>query len=327
MADETLMRLIEQGSGAWNAWRDANPDAVIDLRNAALEKADLRKMNLGHADLRSADLSFSNLSEANLAFADLEKAELTFAGLQGANLSAANLTNASLEDAQLDGAILSNACLKNAVMSSASLKNARLHSASLEGANLAAANLENANCTDVFFDRSVFQQILRRHWMQPGQLYSRRYDLLLDTTIRCRGVNAAGIYGSPRFRLFLLDQDFLEECMAGRKGRLLCYLWWVFADCGRSIIRWAAWSLVLAVLFALLFYCLGERSFYVEHLDFNLFTALYYSIVTFSTLGFGDIVPKTATASLLVVLEVLTGYVMLGGLISIFSNKLARRGG
>jgi len=36
-------------------------------------------------------------------------------------------------------------------------------------------------------------------------------------------------------------------------------------------------------------------------------------------------VPKTNAAAWWVMAEVITGYVMLGGLISIFANKLARR--
>jgi voltage-gated potassium channel Kch len=55
-------------------------------------------------------------------------------------------------------------------------------------------------------------------------------------------------------------------------------------------------------------------------------TTFYYSIVTFTTLGFGDFVPRSLTAALFVMIEVVTGYIMLGGLISIFANKLARRG-
>jgi hypothetical protein len=52
----------------------------------------------------------------------------------------------------------------------------------------------------------------------------------------------------------------------------------------------------------------------------------YYSVVTFTTLGFGDIIPKTTTAAFCVTIEVILGYVMLGGLITIFASKLSRRG-
>jgi hypothetical protein len=46
-----------------------------------------------------------------------------------------------------------------------------------------------------------------------------------------------------------------------------------------------------------------------------------------TTLGFGDITPKVDQwfLQIVVTIEVVLGYIMLGGLISIFSNKLARR--
>ena len=52
---------------------------------------------------------------------------------------------------------------------------------------------------------------------------------------------------------------------------------------------------------------------------------IYFSIVTFTTLGFGDVVAANTSARILVTLEVMFGYIMLGGLISIFANKLASR--
>ena len=57
----------------------------------------------------------------------------------------------------------------------------------------------------------------------------------------------------------------------------------------------------------------------------TFWNCFYFSIVTFTTLGFGDIVADNAAARFLVTLEVIFGYLMLGGLISIFSNKLASR--
>jgi hypothetical protein len=50
-----------------------------------------------------------------------------------------------------------------------------------------------------------------------------------------------------------------------------------------------------------------------------------YFIVTFTTLGFGDIIPGPGWPQFWVALEVIMGYIMLGGLISILANKLARR--
>jgi hypothetical protein len=107
-------------------------------------------------------------------------------------------------------------------------------------------------------------------------------------------------------------------------------LWWLFADCGRSLIRWALWSIVFALYFALNFYLIHYA--YPAAFHFNdaiqektLWSFIYYSVVTFTTLGFGDIIPTMEWVQRWVMAEVITGYVMLGGLISILANKLARR--
>ena len=101
-------------------------------------------------------------------------------------------------------------------------------------------------------------------------------------------------------------------------------IWKILADCGRSLQRWAAWSLGIALLFGVIFMYIGPESFELRHVP-TKFSFFYYSIVTFTTLGFGDITPKTLTTEILVTIEVILGYIMLGGLISIFANKLARR--
>ena len=117
---------------------------------------------------------------------------------------------------------------------------------------------------------------------------------------------ATTCYGSQRFNLFLRTRIFLKNSWQ-RNGERIFFIWWIFADCGRLLGRWAGWSLVLALLFALLFWLLRPNSFDTQHLKFNLLTMFYYSIVTFTTLGFGDIIPKTTTAAMFVTVEVIPG--------------------
>jgi voltage-gated potassium channel Kch len=56
----------------------------------------------------------------------------------------------------------------------------------------------------------------------------------------------------------------------------------------------------------------------------NAFSPFYYSVVTFATLGYGDITPSDLSGQIFSVIEVLTGYLMLGGLLSVFSKKIIR---
>ena len=126
--------------------------------------------------------------------------------------------------------------------------------------------------------------------------------------------------------------------------RIIFFLWWLFADYGRSFLRWAGWSLFFAFLFGLIYTpCFDflpdwwidlcnkigpqfeqtSKAFSGQSPGF--WSSMYFSIVTFTTLGFGDIVAANITARILVTIEVILGYIMLGGLISILANKLARR--
>jgi voltage-gated potassium channel Kch len=87
------------------------------------------------------------------------------------------------------------------------------------------------------------------------------------------------------------------------------------------MFRWSVVTLALALLYGLGFSFLD--------LDYGLHkTALssyYFSFVTLTTLGYGDVVPKSSWAQLVVMTECVLGYVMLGGLLSIFASKMGRR--
>jgi uncharacterized protein YjbI with pentapeptide repeats len=357
MADAEQVAILKEGTATWNAWREAHPDLIIDLesadlsgenleganlinahlaranlscsclKNAQLVRASLQNANMTHAELARANFAHARLTKANLAFADLEEALIPFADMRKVNLSAANLTGVLAEDSDFRHANLSHACLKRAVMSFSDFRHATLIEADLQGANISSINLESANVSLVNYDQKIFKKTLRETGCRLPAIWERRRDFILNTTIRCKGNHASACYGSQRFKIFLQDQDFLEEMMESTWGRFWCFLWWVFADCGRSLTRWATWSVAIAHVFALIYWMMGPDYFMVSYLDFNLPNMLYYSIVTFTTLGFGDISPKTTGSAFMVSLEVISGYVMLGGLISIFSGKLSRRSG
>jgi voltage-gated potassium channel Kch len=64
----------------------------------------------------------------------------------------------------------------------------------------------------------------------------------------------------------------------------------------------------------------------VDYGDYETWLSpMYYSIVTMTTLGYGDAVPASTGAQLVAMFEVLIGYIMLGGVLSIFATKMGRR--
>ncbi len=167
----------------------------------------------------------------------------------------------------------------------------------------------------------------------------------LFTSLRNRGIKRIreGRYKIKDFRFHLGENISKEYPVIDRMTKDAWYLddfkanhpfiywiWLLFADCGRSLWRWALWSLGFALYFAVNFILIDYSftdafRFNSPLIDRSFLTYVYYSVVTFTTLGFGDITPIISTAQKWVMAEVITGYIMLGGLISILANKLARR--
>lgn len=327
MTAEQCLSILRQGAGAWNSWREQHPDTPIDLSGVTSPAVSLEGINLSHATLRKTDFSFLSLKRANLAFADLEGAVFLFSNLEQADLRGSVLRKASFEDANLRNATLAHSDLRDTLLANADCTEADFSNAVFKGTNLSGTNLENAKVTSVSYERKILFRLIRDAGFRPGEFWKRRLDFVLDTTIRCRGIHAASCYGSRRFIEFLRHQDYLEEIFSAKRGAVIIYLWWIFADCGRSFGRWAGWTLIFIMLFAFVFSLLGPDHFSTINLPFGVPSMLFYSVVTFSTLGFGVIAPKTGVSAFLTAVEVIVGYVMFGGLISIFSSKITRRGG
>ena len=164
-----------------------------------------------------------------------------------------------------------------------------------------------------------------------GREQHRPTEFYLDSQRIDEGTN-------PFFKRYVADQQFIRAF--SETNPVLAYLWRWSSDYGRSLGLWAFWSFFLAILFALAYMPFPEwLPAWVQdwaprfHQTTGIYSGrtltfsdcFYFSVVTFTTLGFGDVVADNASARFLVALEVIFGYVMLGGLISIFSNKLASR--
>ena len=86
-------------------------------------------------------------------------------------------------------------------------------------------------------------------------------------------------------------------------------------------MRWSLCTALLIFIFAWL-YTTVQLDYGPYRTDIS---PLYHSVVTMTTLGYGDIIPISTGAKVVAMFQVVIGYVMLGGLLSIFSNKMARR--
>jgi uncharacterized protein YjbI with pentapeptide repeats len=154
MANEEQLKILRQGLGLWNNWRDEHPDIKPDLSGATfhdLISANLRGADLTGADLRGAHLFEADFQGANLSNAALCEARLRLADLRGANLRNANLSHADLYTTNLSGAELNSADLHNADLRNADLRSADLQKANLHNAYLGEARFHKAALNETIF--------------------------------------------------------------------------------------------------------------------------------------------------------------------------------
>jgi len=309
---------------------------ALDLRGARLTGADLEGLDLSGLDFTGAELSGANLAGARLVGASLGHAILTDASLEGAELlgaelvgadlsraravgtgfGGANLTGAALRDAKMGGSSFTQAIVRGANFRAADLRGARMREADLRDAELWRADLREADLSESCVSGAVFSHADLRG--------ARISDLTGFENADWIGVDIRDLdlRGAVLIRRFVLDENYLHEFRGrGRGAMLLHAAWSLTSDCGRSFVRWSLWTAFVALLFALL-YSTVEID-YGEHP--TPLSPLYFSVVTLTTLGFGDVLPASLPAQILVIIEVVVGYLALGGLMSIFANKMARR--
>jgi len=300
-----------------------------DLRWAQLEGANLEGADLGRARLQGAQLVLACLRGARLEGAHLEGANLEGKNLEGAHLGGAHLEGAHLGGASLEGADLEGAHLYGATLEGAHLVWAQLGRADLTGADLEGAHLEGGNLEGTDFTRACLRGACLSDAKTDGTVLSeaewRKEDGSLPDPALYEGFDVRGVrYSDPLFDQFVRQSEFIRRCRE-TWPRWLFWLWEQTCNCGRSLPRWLRTCALIILAFGLLFAVTGWAGRpIVKPADESVATVLtpfYFSVVTFSTLGFGDVTPCNIVGQLAVMLEVLLGYAMLGGAISIFTTK------
>jgi Pentapeptide repeats (8 copies)/Ion channel len=205
---------------------------------------------------------------------------LRWTDLSGADLHGKDLAGVDFHHTDLDGSDLSGADL-----SGASLSGADLTGANLSGAKLVGSIIEYASVIDVRWDRTKMRG---------------RYKGI-------RGLDSC--FGNAVFKRAAADQDFLDSLEAAWSGtwRIALFWAWHLLDYGRSLSRVAVIGFGIAVLYGLIFSQWPELLDYTNSAKTS-FTPFYFSVVTFTTLGLGDVKPNTIIGEVLVTSEVIIGY-------------------
>lgn len=317
-----LIHIETEDIEGWNVWQEKS-HVKIELEGANFYRANLRSVDLRGANLRRVDLSEANLKNARLSGAQMQNVNIMNTNLMGAGLFTTNLNGARGNYCNLRSATLILAGLEGADFIYADLQGSDLRSirigVSIDGTKgNAITNFKEA----IFGDSALsIDYMCKTHEKEQIKILSQ-------------GIINNVQFVDPIFGRKVRDEAWLnyykKNCEGSKWKKFLRWLWEKTSDYGRSFSRWALWSVIIAevftAIFAFAYYC-NPSSFKATFISLSWWgvSFLYYSVVTFTTLGFGDIVPMALWLQIIVMAEVIIGYVMLGGLISILANKLARR--
>jgi len=194
---------------------------------------------------------------------------------------------------------------------------------------MSGANLTNADVTGAHFH---FAQLA------DANVTHIRYGSFKDLTgcyYGVRGIDTT--YGNALFLRDAKDQDYIDTLFRSIQSmptgpvksiELLLFRAWGLIDHGRSLLKVSLYAFLIAMAFGC-FYAL-DMAFGWGIMDYSgsaktWFTPFYYSVVTYTTLGFGDVTANSFLGELLVIGEVVVGYFTLGLLLAILANTIARR--
>lgn len=95
---------------------------------------------------------------------------------------------------------------------------------------------------------------------------------------------------------------------------------------GDSFMRWGFTAILFGSVMAFMYYLIdaevGEQFKTIPSVSTHWFDYIYFSVVTLTTLGIGDFVPKLFIVKALVSIEVVFGFLMLGMFLYLVQKKL-----
>jgi len=295
-----------------------NPNYKSDENTCSdLETLNQKKENLSNFNLNKANLENINLVEAVMKNADLSRSNLRNASLYGIDLSETNLFKANLE-------------------------NANLNNANLENCNLLGVNFTNTKLKNINWGKNykVINELEAEEAYKNGQYdiankkYKEAEDIYRNIKISMQTQTLGNDTGEFFIREMITKRKQLNKYSAQRIGSKIIEITTGYGEKLKNIIC----TVLGIIITCMILYGIegvkyndpiyGERiiGFFGE--DFEKFGLLntignlfYFSVVVYSTVGFGEIVPIGILGKSVVIFEGIIGGLVLAILIIALYKK------
>ena len=275
-------------------------------------------------ELENLNSQKEDLSKFHLIHANLEKINLVDAKMEQANLSRANLRNASMYGINLNGANLFKADFENA-----NLNNADLRNCNLLGANLSNTKLKNVNWGK---DYKVINEIEAEQAYDNAdiktakQKYKEAEDIYRAIKISMQSQTLGTETGEFFIREMVSRRKQFDKFSGTRIGSKIIQITTGYGEKLGNI----AFTIIGIIIACMFLYGIEGVSYQDKILgffsdDFSLLSTIgnlfYFSVVVYSTVGFGEMVPIGPIGKSVMIFEGIIGGLVLAILIIALYKK------
>jgi len=281
---------------------DYKPDENTRQEIEALHK---EGVSLSDIQLKYADMNNAKLVNADLSDSDLTRADFSGASLYGVNLEGANLFKTNLEGANL--------------------KAANMRNCNLLGADFTGAKLNNVNWGEEY---KVINEVKAEKALADGdkqtaiEKYKEAEDVYRNLKINLQSQTLGEDVGNVFLREMITKRKQLPLFSPLRIASKIAYLTTGYGEKIGNIL----YTVIGTIVFCAFLYGIEGVSYGNKILKFegtqsftemlNIFGDLFYfSVVVFSTVGFGEILPIGPIGKSLMIFEGLIGGLILAILI------------
>lgn len=298
----------------------------LPLENKVAYKQKIETWLKNGYSLEGANLRMADLQNADLFEADLKEACLNFTNLKEAFLLAANLKDAFMVGALIDGV----KHLTWEQVKQLGEEKKRWWEVAKEG-YLSLKNYFHQQGRYGDEAQAYYREKLMAKHEGHEKLFGRRLCRVSFKTAR-KSWNRFYVWFIKGFkRAFQNIGRFFKHNENKGVRRRWFGLWfmWALAGFGERWSRTVSWAAGTFAFFGLLHWMGTNTGAWVLKSNGggvvkNLLDCLYFSLVTFVTLGFGDIWPVSWLPKVIVGVEVVFGYVFLGLLVTLIARKMGR---
>lgn len=289
-----------------------HPEDKERLEEYAKNGGQLRGISLRRADLEGIDLVRHHSKQGY---------DMSHADFYRANLSGAHLFHLKLNDANL---------------MKADLRDANLHLADVDNANLLGVKWNGAKIENINVGRRLMQERLADKALEVSE-----DDIALDYYEQAEEIYRDLRKAAEREGLFGMSGNYIRHELTMRRYQMprmstergVSKLIDLFCGYGEAPLRVVGFSMVLILICAVCYFFTG-LSYGGEELVFDpgqslaeqfslFFNCLYYSVVTFTTLGYGDFTPIGYSRAV-AAFEAFTGSFTIALFVVVFVKKMTR---